>query len=247
MTEQTTFEEGELDRIARDYRADGYVVVPSPFEAAEVSAFGVECERLAEGLARADVEDPRIQSRGHRERGVVRDRYDPVTDFSPLFRDLVADPRVRAIAAAAVGAEPVPFKDRLILKSAGTEGYDLHLDWPYWEWMGIPPDEMVTLMVSVDATDASNGAVEVFPGLHRSSLPPSPDEPRDLDPRAVDGLTGRMAATGAGDILLLHPMAPHRSGPNLSGGSRRIAAFVYASDRHPGARERYYAGYADHR
>ena len=246
MRERKTIDGRMLTRIARDYSRDGYRVVPSPFDAVEVEAWKEECGRLAAGLATADGEDRRIQSRGHRIQGVVRDRYDPVTDFSPLFRALAADSRLRSIAAAVLGADPVPFKDRLILKAAGTEGYGLHLDWPYWEWVGIPPDEIATLMLSVDPTGERNGAIEVFPGLHHSSLPPSPDDPLDLDPKAVEGLEGRIAATAAGDVLLLHPMAPHRSGPNLSGGSRRIVSFIYASHRHAGARERYYAEYAGH-
>ncbi|HET9334175.1 MAG TPA: phytanoyl-CoA dioxygenase family protein [Gemmatimonadota bacterium] len=241
MTRHPIVDEGILERLEREYRADGYAVVASPFDPAEVAAWQVECDRLAGLLDEADPSDPRIQSRGHRARGVVRDRYDPVTDFSPLFRGLEEDSRLLSIAARVLGAIPILLKDRLILKSAGTHGYGLHMDWPYWEWLGIPPDEIVTLMLSVDATDAKNGAIEVFAGLHRTPLPAAADDPRDLDPKAVEGLQPRLATTRAGDILLLHPTAPHRSGPNLSGGSRRIVTFIYTIDRHAGARERYYS------
>lgn len=244
MSGPTRIDARVVRRIARDYRRDGFRVVRSPFRAEEIAGWRQECERLAAGLTRVDPEDPRIQSRGHREQGVVRDRYDPVADFSPLFRDLSADIRLQRMAAAIVGPNPVTFKDRLILKSTGTEGYGLHLDWPYWEPMGIPPEQLVTLMLSVDATNETNGAVEVFPGLHRLSLPPAADDPRDVDPGAVEGRAGCMVATGAGDLLLLHPLAPHRSGPNLSRGTRRIVSFVYVSRQHRGARERYYAGRA---
>ena len=241
MTRQSVIDDRRLVRLEREYRADGYAVVSSPFDPAEVGAWQLECARLAGLLDEADPSDPRIQSRGHQARGVVRDRYDPVTDFSPLFRDLAGDSRLLSIAACILDAVPILLKDRLILKSAGTLGYGLHMDWPYWEWLGIPPDEIVTLMLSVDATDATNGAIEVFAGLQRTPLPAAADDPRDLDPKAVEGLQPRLATTRAGDILLLHPTAPHRSGPNLSGGSRRIVTFIYTVDRHAGARERYYS------
>lgn len=241
MTRQSTIDEGILTRLEREYRADGYAVVPFLFDDAEVGAWEGECVRLATSLDEVDQNDPRVQSRGHLQRKAVRDRYDPVTDFSPLFRELAGDSRLLSIAARILEAAPILLKDRLILKSAGTVGYGLHMDWPYWEWLGIPPDEIVTLMLSVDPTDATNGAIEVFTGLHRTPLPASLDEPRDLDPKAVEGLQPRLAMTRAGDILLLHPMAPHRSGPNLSGGSRRIVTFIYTVDRHAGARERYYS------
>lgn len=225
----------------RRYREEGFAVLPSVFTCEEVDRWRQECDRLAGALAGIDQGDSRIQSRGHRREVTVRDRYDPVTDFSPLFRELAMDPRLEAIAERVLGGTPVRFKDRLILKSSGTAGYDLHRDWPYWEFLGIPPDEFASLMLSVDATDAANGAIEVFPGLHRSELPAAADDPRDLDPSAVEGHPARLASTEAGDVLVLHPMAPHRSAPNLSGGSRRILTYVFTLSSNADARGRYYA------
>jgi len=241
VTGCSTIDDRILTRIVREYRADGCAVVPSPFDTAEVEAWRKECERLAAALAEADVGDSRIQSRGHQQGGTVRDRYDPVTDFSPLFRELAGDPRLEAVAERVLGGVPVRFKDRLILKSSGTTGYGLHQDWPYWAFLGIPPDEFASLILSVDATDATNGAIEVFPGLHRDELPAAADEPRDLDPSAVEGLPAHLATTQAGDVLLLHPMAPHRSGPNVSGGSRRVLTYVFTLSRNADAGNRYYA------
>ncbi len=164
-----------------------------------------------------------------------------MSDFSPTFRRFAENPRLLSIAAAVLGAKPVRFKDRLILKSAGTGGYGLHRDWPYWEFLGIPPDEFVSVMLSVDACDESNGALEVFPGLHDAELPPAPDEPRDLDPKAVEDLAPEVVRTGTGDVLLLHPMAPHRSGPNRSSANRRILTYVYTLERNATASAKYYA------
>jgi ectoine hydroxylase-related dioxygenase (phytanoyl-CoA dioxygenase family) len=230
-----------LERIAREYASYGFAVAPSPFEPSETRRWSEECDRLARGLERCDPDDHRVQVRASQGGEIVRDRYDPVSDFSDLFRELATDARLTELAGAVLEAEPVLFKDRLILKAAGTHGYELHRDWPYWEWLGVPQDDFVSVMVSVDAADASNGAIEVFPGLHRSVLPPSPDEPRDLDPSGLTGRTSRIVEMGVGDVLLMHPMAPHRSGSNSSGRSRRIVTFIYASGRHRNLRERYYA------
>jgi hypothetical protein len=49
-----------------------------------------------------------------------------------------------------------------------------------------------------------------------------------------------VARCGAGDVLLLHPMVPHRSGPNASGGSRRILTYVFTLARNADATHRYY-------
>lgn len=233
--------EKELARAVRGYRRDGFVVLRSPFHSGELEGWRAECDRLAAVLADAEADDPHIQSRGRVGGGTVRDRYDPLIEVSPPFRELAGDLRVRSIARAILGDDPALLKDRLILKAAGTEGYGLHRDWPYWAWMGIPADEIVSLMVCIDAADEASGAIEVFPGLHRSELPAAAEDPRDLDPAAVEGRESRLATARAGDVLLLHPMAPHRSGPNLAARSRRTVTFVFTSARHAGARERYYA------
>lgn len=235
-----TIDREALERAAAAYATDGYAVFSAAFDGSDVAAWRGECERLAAVLDQVDEHDVRVQTRTRPEGGVVRDRFDPVSDFSTLFRELAEEPRLLAIAAAVLGSKAVRFKDRLILKSAGTGGYGLHRDWPYWEFLGVPPEEFVSVMLSVDACDESNGALEVFPGLHRAELAPSSEEPRDLDPKAVEGLAPAIARAAAGEVVLLHPMAPHRSGPNRSGRSRRIVTYVYTLERNAGASARYY-------
>lgn len=241
MSVEWPVDRARLREAARAYDEDGYAVLSGIFGSEEIEEWSLECERVAEALREADADDPRVQSRAHRDGRAVRDRCDPVSEFSTRFRELVSDPRLHEIADAILGAESVRFKDRLILKSKGTHGYGLHADWPYWAFLGIPPDEFVSLMLCVDPTNETNGAIEVYPGLHRSALPDAPDEPRDLDPRGVDGRTPRLVSTAAGDVLLLHPMAPHRSGTNRSSGSRRILTAVYTLAKNTDASRRYYA------
>lgn len=244
MNERAAIDEVRLQEAVRRYREEGFAVLPAVFAPGEVDRWRQECDRLAGALVEIDAGDTRVQSRAHTQQVTVRDRYDPVTDFSPLFQTLAGDPRLEAIAERILGGPPVRFKDRLILKSSGTTGYGLHRDWPYWALVGVPPDELASLMLCVDATDATNGAIEVFPGLHREELPAAADDPLDLDSRAVEGRQARLAATQPGDVFLLHPMAPHRSGPNLSGGSRRILTYVFTLSRNADAGNRYYAAIA---
>ena len=99
------------------------------------------------------------------------------------------------------------------------------------------------VVLVLDATDEENGAVEVFPRLHRMELPASAEDPRDVDPAGVRGVTPVVVGTRGGDVLLLHPMAPHRSGPNRSRGSRRLVTYVFTTTRHADAGARYYAAH----
>lgn len=241
MIEERAPDRAALAAAAGAYRERGFAVLSPVFGAEEVAGWRAECERLAGRIEDVSEGDRRVQSRSLHAGGAVRDRYDPVTEFSPLFHALGGDARLRSIAAAALGDEPIRFKDRLILKAAGTSGYGLHRDWPYWAFLGIPPDEFVSVMLSVDATGPENGALEVYPGMHRAELPAAADDPRDLDPAGVAGLEPSLAATRAGDVLLLHPMAPHRSGPNLSGGSRRLLTIVFTVAKNADAGTRYYS------
>ena len=81
----SSVDEGRLREAVRAYGDNGYAVLTGVFGPEEVENWRRECERLAKALNEVDEHDLRIQSRGHHERDMVRDRYDPVSEFSPLF------------------------------------------------------------------------------------------------------------------------------------------------------------------
>ena len=224
-----------------EYREKGYVVIRDRFAEAEIGAWQEETARLLQVLDAGDESDPRIQSRPHLTGGRILDRIDPVTDLAPAFAALVEDPRVVAAAADALGDRPVLLKDKLIFKRPGTAGYGMHQDWPYLEAIGIPPDGMVAVMVSIDPANATNGALELYPGLHHGRLPAPSEEPRDVDVTKMDLTTGETIATRPHDLLLFHGLAPHRSGPNRSAQRRAALYLTYNAARYGDRYARYYA------
>jgi hypothetical protein len=226
------------DLAVRFWR-EGYVLLPGGFESDEIAAWRAESDRLWASLE-ADPDTPRVQWRGHARLGQIRDRIDPLVDISPLFAELAGDPRLLAPVRAVLRAEPVLMKAKLIAKRPETAGYTLHQDFPYWAPLGIPADDLVTLLVSVDPATAQNGALEVFPRLHHAPLPAHPDQPLDADETRLDPRDALLAELDAGGLLLFHSLTPHRSGPNRSPTDRRALFFTYTTTAHGYVYQRYH-------
>ena len=232
---------------AEDYRTAGYVVARGLFTPIEVTGWQRECERLWSEVGDGPAASGRIQRRGHAAGGTIADRIDPVIDVSRVFARLATDPRMVGTVRGALGATPTLVKAKLIEKRPGTRGYEMHQDYPYWAWLGIPADEIVSVAVAIDAAHVRNGGVEVFPALHRGRLTPGADEPLDVDERAVDLSSGEIPVLSSGDLLLFHSLTPHRSAPNVSTESRRTLFLTYTTAGHGDVYTRYHArGIAGH-
>ena len=218
------------DDIVR-YRDDGFVVARSVLPENEIEALCMEAARLWRDAA-TDLGREGVLWRNHETLGRVADRLDPVCTISKLFAGTAEDPRMTAIAQAVLGAPCTFFKDKLIAKPPGTHGYTLHHDYAYWADLGVPADEFVTLSLALDPSDALSGGVELFPGLHAETLPPSREDPFDLDPAFVEGKHSRVPDLSSGDVLVFHSRLPHRSAPNRSSRSRRVYTTTYMHARH---------------
>jgi ectoine hydroxylase-related dioxygenase (phytanoyl-CoA dioxygenase family) len=214
------------------YRRTGFARVPGLLDQSDLAMLEREWSRLWSDLDRAH---PSIQLRGHQTEGSTADRIDPAYPLSADLQALCDDPRLTGLAEQALGRRAVLFKDKLITKSSGTHGYGLHQDWAYWTDFGAPADHLMTLQIAIDPCDAENGALEVWPAAP-GLLPPPADEPLDLDPASLESSGGALLPLAAGDILLLHPLAPHRSAPNRSDRPRRAYFITYVSAEHESAR-----------
>lgn len=235
----TSGADGLGERALAEYHATGYVAVRGRFPAQEVDTWRLECDRLG-AVMESLSGDRRLQERGRVGGGRVVDRLDGVLSLSPLFTAVAGDARIRAAVGAALGGEPRLAKEKLICKRPGTMGYAMHQDYPYWEPMGIPADEMLTVLLAIDPADERNGALEVFPGLHHVRIEAPPEDPLDADERKMDLSRVERMDLGAGDFLIFHSMVPHRSGPNRSPISRRALFLTYAHARHGDVHARFH-------
>lgn len=209
----------------RDHWASrGWVVIPGVIGAEELAGLRLEADRLW-------AEPSHFGARGSVPKSPSRsDRLDPFIDLSPSFAALARDPRLLAVVGEVLGGDAQLMKDKIIFKPAGTGGYGVHQDGAYWQGMGLDLDRFLTTFLFLDDATAENGAVECTSGQHRQLLTelgviadPSEDQ---LAPFTT-------IPVAAGDLLLVHSLTPHRSGPNRSTAMRRALAFTYGVDPRP--------------
>jgi ectoine hydroxylase-related dioxygenase (phytanoyl-CoA dioxygenase family) len=207
------------------YRERGFVRLAAVIDADEVGDLSNECTRLSElpGVLDPNNLRTRVTAAGAEVVERTVDRIDPVTDLSPVMARLADDERIKGPIASAVGEPAVLFKDKLILKPPGADGYAMHQDAAYWAGRQ-PPAGSVAAMLAIDACGPENGALELVPGMHQRLLTPE-GVPADLDPANLpEPIT---LSLNPGDLVIFSLLTPHRSGSNRSTSSRRAVFFTY--------------------
>jgi ectoine hydroxylase-related dioxygenase (phytanoyl-CoA dioxygenase family) len=170
----------------------------------------------------------------------VFDCFDPVIDLGPTCARIARDPRLLEAVGTLYGEPAHLFKDKLIFKTPGAQGYGLHQDYISWPSF---PTSFLTAIVAIDRADATNGATEVFPGHHaRGCMTPRDGMYHELAAGQVDLTRGVMLDLKPGDVALFSGYTPHRSAPNTSATPRRLLYLSYNARSDGGERrEAHYA------
>lgn len=210
--------------LPESWDVNGWLLIPGFLDSTELEPLRNEAERLwsDQSLFRSRGAVPNSARRG--------DRLDPVIDLSRHFFDLAHDPRLMAAVESALGGEARLMKDKFIAKPPGAGGYAAHQDGAYWPGMGLDVGRFLTAILFLDDSRVEKGTIECAPGLHGQLLTGS-DEVADPDEAGLGEFTAIEAS--AGDLLLLHSLTPHRSGPNQSSEMRRALLFTYGVDPRP--------------
>src|SRR5262245_48126757 len=217
----------QLDaRAALQYKEEGFLIVRGVFTADEISALDEEAYRLYRRSDLIDTNNIRCRWQNHFQTGECRfDCFDPVIDLSPACERAARSPKLLDLVGQLYGERACLFKDKLIFKPPGAEGYRLHQDYIAWESF---PESFVTAIVAIDACDAGNGATEVFRGYHRSGcMSPKDGTYHQLPDDAVDPSTGVVLALEPGDVAVFSGFTPHRSAANSSSRARRLLYLSY--------------------
>jgi ectoine hydroxylase-related dioxygenase (phytanoyl-CoA dioxygenase family) len=240
MTAHVTMESNVETRKAQ-YDADGFVIVRGVFSAGEIAELDAEAQRLSQRKDLIDQDNIRCRWQNDADTGECRfDCFDPVIDLSAACERIARDRRLLDIAGSLYEEPACLFKDKLIFKSPGTLGYDLHQDYISWKSF---PKTFLTAIVAIDAADAVSGATEVFAGYHKQGcLTPQDGMYHRLDDDAVDLTRGVVLDLAPGDVALFSGFTPHRSAPNRSGHWRRLLYLSYNALSDGGEqRDRHYA------
>ena len=242
MTTQT---QPDVSVLAHEYAQRGFVKLSGLFTAEEVATWQAECDRLQ----RLDVVHPNNKRTPFKAPEVpYPEKIDPVADISPLFTALIADKRVTHVLDAIFNDDALLFKDKIIYKLPGMNGYGMHQDWA-WGWQHLAPaNDLLSVSFQIDGADAANGCIELFEGYHGSLLT-TPGEERgflDEEKALIDPARGHKMETKAGDVLIFHSLTPHQSGKNLATYPRRSLYLTYNAARAGNLREEYYEHYINH-
>ena len=226
-----------------EFQRNGFVKIPALISQHRVTSARAELDRLCacpELFGENPAAAPRTDANGRS----VYDRLEPVRPVSPFFERLTHDPCVVGPVAQLL-SDPLLFKEKVIFKPPGTSGYLAHQDFPYWEFLEIPADDILTLMLVFDPTDARNGALELYKGLHDRQLPAPASEPRDVDPEYLERLVGELVCCEPGDAVAFHSLTPHRSASNNTDSPRRAWFSSWAAGRWGNRYEQVYAEQLD--
>jgi hypothetical protein len=230
--------------LLREYKERGYIKVSSLFTQEEVAAWQKECERLQS----LDLVNPNNKRTPFKNPEVpYPEKIDPVIDISPVFAALTADDRITSTLKALFADDALLFKDKIIYKLPGMNGYSMHQDWA-WGWQHLAPaEDLLSVSFQIDGADATNGCIELFEGYHHSLLTP-PGEERGFneeEKNLIDRARGEKMETVAGDVLIFHSLTPHQSGKNLATYPRRSLYLTYNAARCGNLREEYYEHYIE--
>lgn len=134
------------------------------------------------------------------------DCFDPVIDIGPVCHYIARHERLLQLASDIYGEPAHLFKDKLIFKPPGAEGYALHQDYISWPEF---PRSFLTAIVAIDPTEGENGATEVFPGYHtQGCLTPQDGDYHELPLDAVDESAGVLLELQPGDVALFGGFTP---------------------------------------
>src|SRR5262245_43841140 len=204
-----------------NYHRDGFLILRDVFTSQEIAELDAEALRLLQRADLIDSENIRCRWQNCVTTGECRfDCFDPVIDISPICGRVARDPRLIELVSALYGERAHLFKDKLIFKPPGAQGYGLHQDYISWKSF---PKSFVTAIVAIDSSDATNGATEVFPGSHtRGCLTPEDGLYHELPLDRIDLSKGVILQLAPGDVAIFSGYTPHRSAPNRSMDFRRL-------------------------
>ena len=163
-----------------------------------------------------------------------------IENFYPYhagFQALIDGDRLLARASELFGEQAVLFKDKINFKMPGGDGFKPHQDqqagWSAYASL------FVTALVTIDATTMDNGCLELCAGQHTRGLIGKEWTPLTEDDMA--GMVFHAFPSEPGDAIFFDSYVPHRSGPNLTGESRRVLYITYNRRSEGDHRTRYYA------
>ncbi len=204
------------------FRNDGYIVIAGFFSPAEIDHLRGE---LADMRTRAQTFDDLLV---YHETSLKQPdhsfpcRVENFLPHFPRFAALCERPELMRAVQMVLGAKPVLFKDKVILKAPGGGGFRAHQDYNYG-WSAFPTT-FVNALISLDAATQQNGCIEFAPRSHFRTIG---DRWWLLSDEEIEKLHFIPVVTQPGDLVLFDSLLAHRSADNLSETHRSVMYLTF--------------------
>jgi ectoine hydroxylase-related dioxygenase (phytanoyl-CoA dioxygenase family) len=217
------------------YKAQGFLTAPAVASDTYLAELRTEADRLMHlcnresqrYARRIEWEVDHLAEESRRGMDKVIRKLEPISDLSPVFRELAFTSQITNPISAIFG-EPVDlFEDKLNLKLPGGSPYPWHQDWVCC-WRA-HTDALITCFIYQDDADAVNGCLQVIPGSHlgKPMLPFRGSGHFEIDPDYVDTTKSVPVPLKAGEMIFFDPYLLHYSDLNRSRTPRRAIIYTY--------------------
>jgi len=176
--------------------------------------------------------------------------YDKIKNFSLLtrtenflkydkkFRNFFIKKKLNNLVDQILGKKSILFKDKINWKYPKADGFKPHQDAQVWDFLYPKIKSFISLAITVDATNAKNGCLEVVSKMHKKGL--LGDNKSAINKKISQKMLWEKIITKPGDLIFFDSYTPHRSGKNLSKLPRKVVYLTYNAKKDGNLKEKYF-------
>jgi len=165
-------------------------------------------------------------------------RTENYANYHSDFNGLLRGPKLLSILGQLAGEDMLLFKEKINYKLAGSGGFSPHVD--STAYTHVKNIKHLTILLAIDASNMSNGGLEVVEGSHVMDVPIDPSD-NCISPAWVKMQTWVPVTLEPGEILIFGSYLAHRSGANTSDLDRKAIYATYNCKSEGDLHDAYYA------
>ncbi|KAF2674307.1 PhyH-domain-containing protein [Microthyrium microscopicum] len=157
-------------------------------------------------------------------------RTENFVDAHSGFNGILRSEKLISILGQLAGEPMLLFKEKINYKLAGSGGFAPHID--STAYTHVKDIKHLTILLAVDASNMTNGGLEVVSGSHAMQVPINKQD-NCIEHNWVTAQRWIPAELNAGELLIFGSYLAHRSGSNTSNEDRKAIYATYncASER----------------
>lgn len=210
------------DEQIKQFREEGYFILPDAFAAPEIDAVREPIDRFAAA------HEEQLQQRG--TSGISRPSEISFTahlaERDALIWSFVTQPIFIELATTLIAPDIALYWDQSVYKKPETRrDFPWHQDTGYIQ---VEPQEYLTCWLALEDATVENGCIWILPGSHQQGLVEHQDTPIGKQCYFGDD-PGTPVPLRKGGMAVFSSLMFHRSGPNTSDGERKAYIVQYSA------------------